>query len=108
MKFYLLIGILLIYFPVLIYFKNRIIGETAGVDKPEHLRWYEGASYIISHTTDAGKRSKLVKLREQSECRNYGYCSFLASSSFLSLIGYSIIEIKITFSYLHQKQTRWS
>jgi hypothetical protein len=65
MKFYLLIGILLIYFPVLIYFKNRIIGETADVDKPEHLRWYEGASYIISHTTDAGKRSKLIKLREQ-------------------------------------------
>ncbi|QHT66617.1 hypothetical protein GXP67_08085 [Rhodocytophaga rosea] len=65
MKFFLLVSLLLIYFPVLVYYKSRIVRVIADVSKPEHLRWYEGAEYVMKHTTDVNLRETLTDLRKQ-------------------------------------------
>lgn len=66
MKFFLLIIILLIYFPVLYYYKTKVIQAIGDAERPQHLRWYEGATYVIQHTSDQIKRDKLIKLRDQT------------------------------------------
>lgn len=65
MKFFLLVSLLLIYFPVLLYYKSRMIRVMAGAGKPEHLRWYEGIEYVITHTADIHLRETLTGLRKQ-------------------------------------------
>ncbi len=65
MKIYLLIGILLIYFPVLYFFKTRIIKVMGAEEVPSHMKWYEGAMYLIKHTADRVKRDQLTKLQSQ-------------------------------------------
>lgn len=65
MKIYLMISILLIYFPVLYFFKTRIIKEIRSEEIPSHLKWYEGAAYLIKYTSDRTKREKLAKLQSQ-------------------------------------------
>jgi hypothetical protein len=65
MKVLFLVAILLVYFPVLYFFKKKII-RTMGVEEiPAHLRWYEGAGYLIHHSTDSTKREKLIRLQSQ-------------------------------------------
>lgn len=65
MKFFLLVSLLLIYFPLLYYYKTRIIRVTGSASKPDYMRWYEGADYVIKHTTDHAQRATLVSLRKQ-------------------------------------------
>jgi hypothetical protein len=65
MKILFLVAILLVYFPVLYYFKKRIIHTMGGEDVPVHLRWYEGAGYLIKHSADLSKRQELTGLQTQ-------------------------------------------
>jgi hypothetical protein len=65
MKILLLIGILLLYFPALYFFKKKIIRTMGEEEVPAHLRWYDGAGYLINHSTDSSKREKLSKLQSQ-------------------------------------------
>jgi hypothetical protein len=65
MKFFLLVSLLLIYFPVLYYYKTRIVRAMADASKPEHLRWYEGAEYVIKHSADIQVREALMSLQKQ-------------------------------------------
>jgi hypothetical protein len=65
MKFFLLISLLLIYFPLLYLYKSRIRRLIADASKPEHLQWYEGAEYVIKHTSDVNMREALTGLRKQ-------------------------------------------
>lgn len=65
MKIILLVGILLIYFPVLYFFKRRIIRTIGEEEVPAHLRWYEGAGYLIRHSKDNHKIKKLMHLQSQ-------------------------------------------
>jgi hypothetical protein len=70
MKVLFLVGILLVYFPVLYFSKKKII-RTMGEEKiPAHLSWYDGAGYLINHSTDSTKREKLIRL--QSRIRTAG------------------------------------
>ena len=65
MKLLLLVGTLLIYFPVLYYFKRRILKELNNTEFPEHMRWYESSLYVIKTTSDTSKKAVLVKLHRQ-------------------------------------------
>lgn len=65
MKLILLVGILLIYFPLLYYFKRRICKELADTSFPEHMRWYESSLYVIKTSSDENKKVVLIKLHRQ-------------------------------------------
>ncbi|MDO1448827.1 hypothetical protein Q0590_21295 [Rhodocytophaga aerolata] len=65
MKIILLVSILIIYFPVLYLFKRKIIRTMGTEEVPAHLRWYEGAGYLIKHSHDDSKVEKLTQLQNQ-------------------------------------------
>jgi hypothetical protein len=65
MKIILLVCILVIYFPLLYVFKRKIIRAMGTEEVPAHLRWYEGAGYLIKHSHDVSKVEKLTQLQSQ-------------------------------------------
>lgn len=58
---YIAVSILVIYLPVLYIFKRKIIRTIRTEEVPSHLRWYEGAGYLMKHSRDHSKIEKLTR-----------------------------------------------